>query len=116
MPGVVFRLNRLGLPLLQRQLNDENAAFANLAVYRDVSSHQSNKLPADGQTQPRTGPRLLPGLGLLEMPEQLALLVCRNARTRVLDFDPEQRFGRAHAVRAHAQTDAALLGKLDGVA
>ena len=116
MPGLVFRLNRLGLPLLQRQVNDENAAFANLAGYRDGSAHQANKLPADGQAQPRAGPRLLPGLGLLEMPEQLVLVVGRNARARVLDFDPEKRPRRALAVRAHAQADAALLGKLDGVA
>ena len=95
MPGVVFCLNRLGLPLLQRQVNDENAAFADLAAHRDVSSHQANKLPADGQAQPRTGPRLLPGLGLLEMPEQLVLVVWRNARARVLDFDPEARSRRA---------------------
>ena len=32
VPRLVFRLNRLGLALLQRQLDDENAAFANLAV------------------------------------------------------------------------------------
>src|SRR6266849_1670286 len=116
MPGRVFRLNRLGLPLLQRQLNYENAAFANLAVYRDGAAHQANELSADGQAQPRTGPRLLPGLGLLEMPEQLVLFVRRNARTGVLDFDLEQRSRRALAVDAHAQVDAALLGKLDGVA
>ena len=38
----------------------------------------------------RSGSRLLPGLGLLEMPEQLILVVQRNARARVLDFDPER--------------------------
>src|SRR5579872_6938002 len=102
MPGLVFRLNRLGLSLLQRQVNDENTAFANLTVYRDGSAHQANKLPADRQTQPRAGPRLLPGLGLLEMPEQLVLFVWRNARTRVLDLDYEARSRRALAVGAHA--------------
>src|ERR1700694_1334263 len=116
MRGLVFRLNRLGLPLLQRQVNYENAAFANLAVYRDGSAHQANKLPADGQAQPRTGPRLLPGLGLLEMPEQLVLVVCLNARARVLDFTPEKWSRRAVTVRTYAQADAALLSKLDGVA
>src|ERR1700680_3744642 len=116
MPWLVFRLNRLGLPLLQRQANDENAAFANLAADRDGSAHQANKLLADGQAQPRPGPRLLPGLGLLEMPEQLVLVVGRDARTRVLDLDPETRYRPALAVRQHAQGDAALLGKLDGVA
>src|SRR5476649_2468150 len=116
MMGRIFRLNRLGLPLLQRQLNYENTAFANLAVDRDGSAHQANELLADGQAQSRTGPRLLPGLGLLEMPEQLLLLVGRNARSRVLDFDPETRYRPTRAVRQHAQDDAPVLGKLDGVA
>src|ERR1700730_4104398 len=116
MAGRVFRLNRLGVPFLQGKVNHKNAAFADLAAYRDVSAHEANKLAANGQAQPRTGPRLLPGLGLLEMPEQLVLVVWRNAGARVLDFDPEKRSGRALAVRAHAQSDAALLGEFDGVA
>src|ERR1019366_7785889 len=116
MSRLIFRFNRLGFPHLQRQVNDEEAAFADLAAQRDVSSQQAHKLPADRQTKPRTGPHLLPGLGLLKMPEQLVLVVWRNARARVLDFEPEERSRRALEVRAHAQADAALLGKLDGVA
>src|SRR5687768_9660729 len=116
MPVFVFRLNRLSLPFLQGQVDYENTAFANLAVYCNGSAHQANKLPADGQAQPRTGAGLLPRLGLLEMPEQFVLLVWRNARPGVLDFDLEQRSRRALAVGAHAQADATLLGKLDGIA
>ena len=81
-----------------------------------VPAHQANKLPADGQAQPGAGSRLLPGLGLLEMPEQLVLVVGRNARAGVFDFDVEERPARALAIRAARAADAALLGKLDGVA
>src|SRR5688572_4019064 len=115
MPGLVFCLNRLSLTLLQRQVNDENTAFANLAADRDRSTHQANKLPANGQSQSGTGPRLLPGLGLLELPEQLILVLWRNARAGVLDFYSEKRSRLSLAVRAHPQADAPLLGKLDGV-
>ena len=116
MPGLVVRLDRLRLALVQGEVNREDAALADLAAHRDVSSHQADELPADRQAEPRTGPRLLPGLGLLEMPEQLALLVGRDARAGVLDFDPEARSRRALAIRADAQADAAPLGELDGVA
>ena len=84
--------------------------------HRDVSPHQADELPADGQAEARAGPRLLPGLGLLEMTEQLVLLVLRDARAGVLDLDRRHGRGRGLAVRVHAQADAPLLGELDGVA
>src|SRR5947208_2786624 len=82
-------LDRAGLPLLQRQVDDEHAALADLAGHRDRPAHQADELPADRQAQTSPGPRLLPGLGLLELPEQLGLVVRRNARAGVLDLDPE---------------------------
>ena len=76
MPGVFLSLRTAwASPSFKGQMNDENAAFAHLAAHRDVAPHQANKLTADGQAQPRTGARLLPGFGLLEMPEQLFLFV-----------------------------------------
>src|SRR5687768_11575198 len=107
MLWLVFRLNRLGLPLLQGQVNYENAALANLTIDRDGSTHQANKLPADGQAQPGAGSRLLTTLGLLEVPEQLVLIVARNAGARVLNFDQQKRFHWACAVGADAHADAA---------
>ena len=116
MPRLVARLNFLSFPFLQRQANHENAAFADLAANRDVSAHQANELTADRQAEARASPRLLPGLGLLEVAEQLGLIVRRNARPCVFDFNAKKGFRRAPAVRTHAQSDAALLGKLDGIA
>ncbi|HUE14788.1 MAG TPA: hypothetical protein VMR25_11530, partial [Planctomycetaceae bacterium] len=72
------------IALVQGEMDREDAPFADLAAYRDVSSQQSHKLPADRQAEARTGPRLLSRLGLLEMPEQLRLLVRRDSRAGVL--------------------------------
>jgi len=46
-------LDRLGLPLLQRQVNDEHAAVTDLAVERDVAAHEPAELATDRQPQPR---------------------------------------------------------------
>src|SRR5205807_1355258 len=116
VPGLVFRLDRPGLPLLQRQVDDEHAALADLAGHRDGPAHQADELPADRQAQAGARPRLLPGLGLLELAEQLGLVVRRNARAGVLNLDPEARPRRPRAVRADADADAALVRELDGVA
>ena len=89
MPGSFLRFNCLGIPVVQRQANDENASFVDLTFYRDVSAHQVDKCPADCQSQARAGPGLSPGLGLLELLEQFVLLFERNPRSRILDFDPE---------------------------
>src|SRR5205814_9868282 len=102
--------------LLEGKMNHEDATLADLAAHRDVASHQANELPADRQAESRPGPRLLPGLGLLKILEQLALLVHRNARAGVLDLDPKARPHHILTVRAHTPAAAAVLGELDGVA
>ena len=95
----------------------KNAAFANLARYRKFSAHQTNKFATDGQAQSCTGPRLLPGLGLFEVTEQLVLVVGRNARARVLDPDeqagiapsPDTSFLAAHLANPVLQIDDARI-------
>ena len=89
MPWIVFRLNRLGVALLERQVNHENATSAYVAAHRDVSAHQANEFATDRQTESSAGSRLLPGLGLLKMPEQFVLILWRNAWTCILDFNAE---------------------------
>lgn len=89
-------------------------SFANLTAQHDVAAHQTHELPADGKAESRA--RLLRSLSLLEMTEQLVLFVRRNARSRVLDFNPQQELRRSLMIHVHAQSNSTLLGKFDGVA
>ena len=54
--------------------------------------------------------------GLQQFAHVLVLLLQPIQKTKDIDFDAEKRSRRGRAVGAHAQADAALLGKLDGVA
>jgi len=70
VPGLVFSLEPPGPPPPQRQVKTKRCLCPLAVETVMASAHQAHELlPSEGQTEtPYPVPRLLPGLGLLEMP------------------------------------------------
>ena len=65
----------------------EHTPFADLTFDGDGATHQAHELLADRQSQSGAGPRLLPRFRLLKMAEQLLLVIQRDARPGVFNFN-----------------------------
>src|SRR5262245_22701585 len=97
------------------QSHGEHRALARLARNRHVAAHHARELAGDGKAQSGAAEFLRGrGLGLAELREQLAELLCRHADAGIGDRELDEVATVDDF--AGAQRDLALLGELAGIA